>query len=586
MIRRPPRSTLSSSSAASDVYKRQVSMFPIMFDCWASWPSTGRHIYGPLILSVVVFVLSGGLVLLAGLLYRRCSLKKRKHRVPHVECAVDKVVARLTCTGIAIQLVLWPHLAEQALKMFACTPVDSTLYNVHDFGVVCTSATHVGVTIGVALPVVILFLVLIPWKLLRLAKHSLGDCATYDTRKHRLIVTQGFGAVYLPYLPDLFWYFGVVHGWKLSLVSVGVLISPTASSFGGIGALLILNLAVGLHFHYSPYYYDDNDRLEAISLMSLTAYIVFAMLAVESSTAGTLSGVVMCLIVISFVVQAFQLFRANNDLAIGSKTLMDEARDMPKGLGGIEDDDDLDDIVLEDIENEEENPLSPKSSKQDKDLYQNQWELELKRKLEKDGQGSPADSPQLTSCHGTPDRDLLTEPDTSAWTNLELTMSQLSAPTARHKRLGRMRSSTLPGLTETSSPGGGGADGETSLPEESSTLTALHKQHGQEDPNALIAAGIGFDEEDSPSVLSNDSVQAQHEFEVDNESESEDQTTISMRFKTRSGARELFKRKPLASPRGVASIRNRNPGSQTPRGTSNLQGNKLKGRKLASAAYI
>src|SRR5665648_1276455 len=29
MIRRPPRSTLSSSSAASDVYKRQGSMFPI-----------------------------------------------------------------------------------------------------------------------------------------------------------------------------------------------------------------------------------------------------------------------------------------------------------------------------------------------------------------------------------------------------------------------------------------------------------------------------------------------------------------------------------------------------------------------------
>src|SRR5664280_261510 len=43
MIRRPPRSTLSSSSAASDVYKRQVFalMFKILPDAKIKW----RHVW-------------------------------------------------------------------------------------------------------------------------------------------------------------------------------------------------------------------------------------------------------------------------------------------------------------------------------------------------------------------------------------------------------------------------------------------------------------------------------------------------------------------------------------------------------------
>src|SRR5664280_809886 len=40
MIRRPPRSTLSSSSAASDVYKRQPPLFPMHF--FLLWSSSAR----------------------------------------------------------------------------------------------------------------------------------------------------------------------------------------------------------------------------------------------------------------------------------------------------------------------------------------------------------------------------------------------------------------------------------------------------------------------------------------------------------------------------------------------------------------
>eukprot|EP00656_Telonema_subtile_P011781 TRINITY_DN15875_c0_g1_i1.p2 TRINITY_DN15875_c0_g1~~TRINITY_DN15875_c0_g1_i1.p2 ORF type:complete len:106 (+),score=26.00 TRINITY_DN15875_c0_g1_i1:70-387(+) len=42
MIRRPPRSTLSSSSAASDVYKRQLDYVPVFREDWH--PKLKQHI--------------------------------------------------------------------------------------------------------------------------------------------------------------------------------------------------------------------------------------------------------------------------------------------------------------------------------------------------------------------------------------------------------------------------------------------------------------------------------------------------------------------------------------------------------------
>eukprot|EP00658_Telonema_sp_P-2_P009921 TRINITY_DN13704_c0_g2_i6.p2 TRINITY_DN13704_c0_g2~~TRINITY_DN13704_c0_g2_i6.p2 ORF type:complete len:139 (+),score=16.01 TRINITY_DN13704_c0_g2_i6:74-490(+) len=48
MIRRPPRSTLSSSSAASDVYKRQLQYKTLLcIDCNAWTPRCGKRCIGP-----------------------------------------------------------------------------------------------------------------------------------------------------------------------------------------------------------------------------------------------------------------------------------------------------------------------------------------------------------------------------------------------------------------------------------------------------------------------------------------------------------------------------------------------------------
>src|SRR5665648_707532 len=44
MIRRPPRSTLSSSSAASDVYKRQVLIQGIFYYCFRLWNNIAPEI--------------------------------------------------------------------------------------------------------------------------------------------------------------------------------------------------------------------------------------------------------------------------------------------------------------------------------------------------------------------------------------------------------------------------------------------------------------------------------------------------------------------------------------------------------------
>eukprot|EP00656_Telonema_subtile_P019117 TRINITY_DN203_c0_g1_i1.p1 TRINITY_DN203_c0_g1~~TRINITY_DN203_c0_g1_i1.p1 ORF type:complete len:101 (-),score=3.95 TRINITY_DN203_c0_g1_i1:420-722(-) len=60
MIRRPPRSTLSSSSAASDVYKRQVSTQSTGCLNWVH-VSMKRYLLGHRLL----FVLCGALVLVA-----------------------------------------------------------------------------------------------------------------------------------------------------------------------------------------------------------------------------------------------------------------------------------------------------------------------------------------------------------------------------------------------------------------------------------------------------------------------------------------------------------------------------------------
>src|SRR5665648_956669 len=64
MIRRPPRSTLSSSSAASDVYKRQVSGHWIWGGGWLSQLATPFHDFAG---STVVHMV-GGMVALTGAL--------------------------------------------------------------------------------------------------------------------------------------------------------------------------------------------------------------------------------------------------------------------------------------------------------------------------------------------------------------------------------------------------------------------------------------------------------------------------------------------------------------------------------------
>src|SRR5665648_236440 len=74
MIRRPPRSTLSSSSAASDVYKRQIS------GSSAAMPDAGS-----ILIPILIFGAVGALVFLLGQYYATQAQTQRRLQAASTE---------------------------------------------------------------------------------------------------------------------------------------------------------------------------------------------------------------------------------------------------------------------------------------------------------------------------------------------------------------------------------------------------------------------------------------------------------------------------------------------------------------------
>eukprot|EP00656_Telonema_subtile_P033596 TRINITY_DN3733_c0_g1_i9.p1 TRINITY_DN3733_c0_g1~~TRINITY_DN3733_c0_g1_i9.p1 ORF type:complete len:1711 (+),score=228.26 TRINITY_DN3733_c0_g1_i9:524-5656(+) len=362
------------------LYASGGGMFSTMFltfDCHA----TLEHLYaGPIAAGIMPTAVVGILTGIGLWLQHQDKDIQRVELVPHVETKNDRLKVKLWATAICLCFVFGPPALELVMMFFACTVMDDKFYNIHDYNVQCLSGGHLIVGLLVVVPMLVIAIVLAPWKGHRLAYHSLKDSLTQDPRKPELVTTQALGALFMPFEKDEFAHFVLVYARKVVLIAVEVLMVPFTSKIQGIAALVVLNVGILFHFSKAPFFYDDSDYLASIALLIAQTYLVLGILATELGDEG-IAGGTMIFLELLFAGCAIRTFWRNSPVCIGNRGKMDETRDMPTGLGGDEGDSPSQGADLEfelNNMNEENEPLSPLSTADvNMSAFENKWQLKI-----------------------------------------------------------------------------------------------------------------------------------------------------------------------------------------------------------------
>src|SRR5678816_1717726 len=104
MIRRPPRSTLDRSSAASDVYKRQVLSLPVLLGGMPDlFPWTPAWLRSPWLL----WLLTTPVQFWVGGQFHLAFLRELRHRSTSMNTLVS--IGTSAAYFFSVAVILWPH---------------------------------------------------------------------------------------------------------------------------------------------------------------------------------------------------------------------------------------------------------------------------------------------------------------------------------------------------------------------------------------------------------------------------------------------------------------------------------------------
>lgn len=262
----------------------------------------------------------------------------------------------------------------------------------NDMGLLCFGPEHSIVTLAIGVPTVLILCLFIPWYQHVRIYHAVKATATFKDRTPSYMVTQQYGLCSLPFESQYWHYFNLVLVSKIAVAGCAALMAPGATKFQAYAGMIVLNVALLLHFRQQPFYHDDADELQSNALMIAQGAVAGLALGDDIGGAGQ-TFVVLAIFVcqIGFAVRGAMLFRRNSPININNKGSMEETRVIPDGLGGESDHEGDEKDADEKPKNKGEVDLelnavfhlddenAPLSPQQRMEKFDNQWEKKISK---------------------------------------------------------------------------------------------------------------------------------------------------------------------------------------------------------------
>jgi hypothetical protein len=224
-------------------------------------------------------------------------------RESDVPCTTP-LVRKLPVTGLVLRYYSYPTLACVAFSFFACLDIDKPLSALHEVPAgataplshkwgywvssidqECFASYHLGWSLGLGLPFVLLWCVFVPVAMgvgLYLCKDRANDASF---REH-------VGFLYRTYRPGCMWWEAVWVARTVVLTLISVFAFPMQRYFSVLSLLLVFWASAALQLYFRPYAHDALHHMHLVSTACLaaTTFGALAMFAydIQDSTAYAL----------------------------------------------------------------------------------------------------------------------------------------------------------------------------------------------------------------------------------------------------------------------------------------------------------
>jgi hypothetical protein len=259
-------------------------------DCWLNhyFP---RVVLPIAIMRILVYILAPVVTLVMVLALEWLTWAVRRWLLPmawqpkqgDVVRHTSQLVRKLPVTVMVLGYYSYPTLARVAFSFFACLDIDKPLSALSDVPVgataplshrwgywvssidqKCFAGYHLGWSLGLGVPFVLLWCVLVPVAMgvgLYLSKGRVNDASF---REH-------FGFLYRTYKPECMWWEAVWVARTVVLTLISVFAFPMQRYFSVLSLLLVFWASAALQLYFRPYAHDTLHHMHLVSTACLAA---------------------------------------------------------------------------------------------------------------------------------------------------------------------------------------------------------------------------------------------------------------------------------------------------------------------------
>lgn len=199
----------------------------------------------------------------------------------------NKQTARFQTTMMSASVValflMMPSALAYVLRYLNCTTVNGVDYLTSDVSIKCWEGTHLLFSATICVCSVFLLAVVYP---LGVQWYLYSQRQEVFKRKPKSSVVQVFGLYFLPF--ENFYYFWgcVITLRKVVFVACMVSLEPLGSRVQSVVGFCVLNMALVYHIQHRPFYHDDVDALELLSIFGNEAILFFLIISEDMGAIG------------------------------------------------------------------------------------------------------------------------------------------------------------------------------------------------------------------------------------------------------------------------------------------------------------